>query len=70
MCWCLVLLCYVSTNHTQSLDRVDQPLQEDFEILFREQEGYRNQGEYTYDGWHKIDIVLKCVIKSYANAIV
>ena len=65
-----MLLCYVSINHTQFLDHVDQTLQEDSEALFREQEGYRNQGEYTYDGWRKIDIVLKCVIESYAKAIV
>ena len=54
----MLLLC-VSTNYTQSLVHVDQPLQEDFEVLFREQRGYRKNGEYTYSGWRKIDIVFK-----------
>ena len=57
MCWCLVLLYCVSTNYTQSLGRVDQPLQEDSEILFREQGGYRKNDEYTYNGWFRIVIV-------------
>ena len=56
MCWCLVLLCCVSTNCTQLLGRVDQVLQEDSEYLLRKQRGFRNQGEYTYDGGRKIDI--------------
>ena len=54
----MFLLC-VSTNYTQSLGRVDQPLQEDSEVLFREQGGYRKNGEYTYNSWGKIDIVFK-----------
>ena len=70
MCWCLVLLCCVSTNCTQLLGHVDQVLQEDFEYLLREQRGFRNQGEYTYDGGRKIDIAFKLVIESHANAIV
>ena len=56
MCWCLVLLYCVSTNYTQSLGRVDQPLEEDFKVLFREQGGYRKNGEYTYNGWFRIVI--------------
>ena len=52
----MLLLC-VSNNYTQSLGRVDQPLQQDFEVFFREQGGYRKNGEYTYSGWRKIDIV-------------
>ena len=69
MCWCLVLLYGVSTNYTQSLGRVDLPLQEDSEVLFHEQGGYCKHGEYTYNGWHKIDIVLKFIIEPCANAI-
>ena len=52
-----MLLCCVNTNCTQSLDRVDQPLEEDFEILFREQGEYREHCEYTYNGWFRIVIV-------------
>ena len=48
-----MLLYGVSTNHTQYLGRVDQPLQEDSELLFREQGGYRKNDEYTYNGWRK-----------------
>ena len=59
----------MSTNYTQSLGHVDQPLQEDSEVLFRQQEGYRKNGEYTYSGWRKIDIVLKFIIEPCANAI-
>ena len=40
------------------------------EILFREQGGYREHCEYTYDGGRKIDIAFKLVIESHANAIV
>ena len=69
MCWCIVLLYGVSTNYTQYLGCVDQPLQEDSEVLFCEQGGYRKNGEYTYNGWHKIDIVLKFTIEPWANAI-
>ena len=47
----------MSTNYTQSLSHVDQPLHEDSEVLFREQGGYRKNGEYTYSGWRKIDSV-------------
>ena len=62
MCWCLVLLCCVSTNCTQLLGCVDQVLQEDSEYLLREQGGFRNQGEYTYDGGRKIDIALNLLL--------
>ena len=65
-----MLLCCVNTNCTQSLDRVDQPLEEDFEILFREQGGYHEHGEYTFNGWCKIDIVLTFIIESRVNVIV
>ena len=51
-----MLLYCVSTNYTQSLGHVDQPLQKDSEILFHEQGGYRKNDEYTYSGWRKIDI--------------
>ena len=64
-----MLLYCVSTNYTQSLGRVDQPLQEDCEVLFHEQGGYRKNYEYTYNGWRKIDIVLKFIIEPCANAI-
>ena len=63
MCWCLVLLCCVSTNDTQSLSHVDQLLREDFEVHFREQGAYRTNGEYMYDGWRKIDVVLKFIVE-------
>ena len=59
----------MSTNYTQSLGHVDQPLKEDSEVLFCEQEGYRKNSEYTYSGWRKIDIVLKFIIESCASAI-
>ena len=62
MCWCLVLLCCVSTNCTQLLGRVDQVLQEDSEYLLREQGGFRNQGEYAYDGWRKMFIVFELLL--------
>ena len=39
----------MSTNYTQFLDRVEQPLEKDSEILFRKQGGYRKNGEYTYN---------------------
>ena len=65
-----MLICCVSTNYTQYLDRVDQPLREDSEVHFRKQGAYRTNGEYTYNGWRKIDIVLKFIIKFCANAIV
>ena len=64
----MLLLC-VSTNYTQSLGHVDHPLQEDSEVLFREQGGYRKNCKYTYSGWRKIDIVLKFIIEPCANAI-
>ena len=47
---------------------MDQPLQEDSEILFREQGGYRKHNEYMYSGWRKINIVLKFIIEPCANA--
>ena len=59
----------MSTNYTQYLGHVDQPLQKDSKVLIREQEGYRKHSEYTYNGWRKIDIVLKFIIEPYANAI-
>ena len=59
----------MSTNYTQYLGHVDQPLQEDFKVLFHEQVGYRKNSEYTYSGWRKIDIVLKFIIEPCANAI-
>ena len=65
-----MLLYCVSTNYTQSLGRVDQPLQEDSEVLFREQGVYRRNSEYMYNGWRKIDIVLKFIIEPCANVIV
>ena len=70
MCWCLVLLWCVSTNYIQSLGRVDRTLREDSEVFVRDQGGFRNKGEYTYDGGRKIDIAFKLVIESHANAIV
>ena len=57
-----MLLCCVSTNYTQYLGHVDQLLREDFEVPFQEQGAYRKNGEYTYNGWRKIDIVLKFII--------
>ena len=65
-----MLLCCVSANHIQYLGRVDQHLREDFEVHFREPGAYRTNGEYTYNGWRKINIVLKFIIESCANAIV
>ena len=65
-----MLLCCVSTNHIQYLGRVDQHLREDSEVHFREQGAYQTNGEYTYNGWRKINIVLKFIIESCANAIV
>ena len=59
----------MSTNYTQYLGCVDQPPREDFEVRFREQEAYRTNGEYTYNGWRKINIVLKFIIEFCANAI-
>ena len=52
-----MLLHGVSTNYTQYLGCVDQPLQEDSEILFRELGGYHKHGEYAYNGWFRIVIV-------------
>ena len=65
-----MLLCCVSTNYTQYLGRIDQHLREDFEVRFREQGAYRTNGEYTYNGWRKIDVVLKFIIEPCVNAIV
>ena len=59
----------MNTNYSQSLSRVNQSLQEDFEVLFYEQGRYRKNGEYTYSGWHKIDILLKFIIEPCVNAI-
>ena len=64
-----MLLCCVSTNYNQYLGHVNQLLQEDFEVLFREQGGYGKNGEYTYSGWRKIDVVLKFIIEPCATAI-
>ena len=63
-----MLLCCVSTNYTQYLGRVAQPPREDFEVRFREQGAYRTNGEYMYDSWRKIDVVLKFIVEPYANA--
>ena len=52
-----MLLHGVSTSYTQYLCHVDQPLQEDSEVLFRELGGYRKHNEYTYNGWFRIVIV-------------
>ena len=60
----------MSTNHIQYLGRVDQHLREDSEVRFREQGAYRTNGEYTYNCWRNIDIVLKFIIEPYANVIV
>ena len=65
-----MLLCCVSTNYTQYLGRVDQPTREDSEVHFREQGAYRTNGEYTYDCWCKIDVVLKFIVEPCVNAIV
>ena len=54
----MLLLC-VRNNYIQSLGRVDQPLQDDSEVLFRDQGGFRKNSEYMYSGWRKIDIVFK-----------
>ena len=43
-----MLLLSVSINYIQCLGHVDQPLEEDSEVLFREQGGYRKNGEYMY----------------------
>ena len=65
-----MLLCCLSTNCTQYLGHVDQPPREDSRVHFREQGAYRTNGEYTYNGWRKIDIVLKFIIEPCANVIV
>ena len=49
---------------------MDPTLREDSEVFVCDQGGFRNKGEYTYDGWRKMDIVLKFIIESCANAIV
>ena len=49
---------------------MDRTLREDSEVFVRDQGGFRNKGEYTYDGGRKIDIAFKLVIESHANAIV
>ena len=64
----MLLLC-VRTNYTQSLGHVDQSLQEDSEVLFRDQRGFCKNGEYTYNGWRKIDIVFKFIIEPCVNTI-
>ena len=55
----MLLLC-VRTNYTQSLGHVDQPVQEDSDVLFREQGGYRKNDEYknSYD-FLKLTVLLK-----------
>ena len=57
----------MSTNYTQYLGRVDQPLQEDSEVLFRELGGYRKHGEYTYNGWFRIVIVFMNSLVNLVN---
>ena len=54
-----MLLLWVSTNDIQSLGRVDQPLQEDFDVFIRDQGEYRKNDEYTYSCWRKIVVVFK-----------
>ena len=49
---------------------MDPTLREDSEVFVRDQGGFRNKNEYTYNGWRNIDIVLKFIIESCANAIV
>ena len=65
-----MLLCCVSTNDTQYLGHIDQSLREDSEVHFREQGAYRTNGEYTFNGCRKIDIMLKFIIEPCTNAIV
>ena len=65
-----MLLCCVSTNYTQYLGHVDQTLREDSEVRFWEQGAYRTNSEYMYNGWRKIDVVLKFIIEPCVNAIV
>ena len=60
----------MSTNYTQYLGRVDHPPWEDSEVHFREQGAYQTNGEYTFNGWRKIDIVLKFIIEPRVNVIV
>ena len=54
----MLLLC-VRTNYIQSLDRVDQLLQEDSEVLFCDQVEDRKNSEYMYSDWRKIVVVFK-----------
>ena len=56
----------MSTNYTQYLGRVDQPLQVDSEVHFREQGAYRTNGEYTHNGWFRIVIAF---VNSLANLV-
>ena len=65
-----MLLCCVSTNYTQYLGHVGQPPREDSEVHFRKQGAYRTDGEYTYDCWRKIDVVLKFIVEPCVNVIV
>ena len=65
-----MLLYCASTNHIQSLGRIDQNLRADSKVFVREQGEYRKHDEYTYNGWRKIDIVLKFIIEPCANVIV
>ena len=65
-----MLLCCVSTNYTQYLGHVDQSPREDSEVHFREHGAYRTNGECTYNGWRKIDIMLTIIIEPCANVIV
>ena len=65
-----MLLRCVSTNYTLSLGRVDPTLREDSEVFVRDQGGFRNKGEYTYNGWRKTVIMLKFIVEPYANAMV
>ena len=41
---------------------MDPTLREDFEVFDRDQGGFRNKGEYTYNGWRNIDIVLNLLL--------
>ena len=49
---------------------MDRTLPEDSEVFVRDEGGFRNKGEYTFNGWRKIDIVLKFIIEPCTNAIV
>ena len=41
---------------------MDPTLREDSEVFVRDQGGFRNKSEYTYNGWRNIDIVLNLLL--------